>query len=145
MGRWTGSRSARTRGLHGGYGLEKRAVDLGHRLPLFELHGDLHACLLQHGLHVFSIGLQQRDHVMAAIDEADLVITLGYDLVEYSPSFWNANMDKAIVHIDFWPAEIDSHYTLAVDVVGDIADVDSGTSLAFNGSYFYSPNESKSR
>ena len=71
---------------------------------------------------LFTMGLQAKDHINHALDDVDLIITVGYDLVEYAPSFWNASMDKAIVHIDFWPAEIDTHYTVAVDVVGDIAD-----------------------
>ena len=71
---------------------------------------------------LFTMGLQGKDHINHALDNCDVVITVGYDLVEYSPSFWNANQDKAIVHIDFQPAEVDIHYTVAVDVVGDIAD-----------------------
>lgn len=71
---------------------------------------------------LFTIGLQSQDHVNQAFDEADLVITVGYDLVEYAPASWNRAMDKPVVHIDFLPAEIDSHYTVEVDVVGDLAD-----------------------
>lgn len=71
---------------------------------------------------LFTMGLQSKDHINHALDNCDVVITVGYDLVEYSPSFWNTNQDKAIVHIDFLPAEVDIHYTVAVDVVGDIAD-----------------------
>ncbi len=71
---------------------------------------------------LFTMGLQGKDHINHAMDQVDLVITVGYDLVEYSPSFWNANMDKKVIHIDFLPAEIDYHYTVSVDVVGDIAD-----------------------
>ena len=71
---------------------------------------------------LFTMGLQGKDHINHAMDKVDVVITVGYDLVEYSPHFWNANFNKAIVHIDFLPAEIDTHYTVAVDVVGDIAD-----------------------
>jgi acetolactate synthase-1/2/3 large subunit len=71
---------------------------------------------------LFTMGLQSKDHINHALDNCDVIITVGYDLVEYSPSFWNAAMDKAIVHIDFQPAEVDIHYTVAVDVAGDIAD-----------------------
>ena len=71
---------------------------------------------------LFTMGLQSKDHINHALDNCDVVITVGYDLVEYSPAFWNAAMDKAIVHIDFQPAEVDIHYTVAVDVAGDIAD-----------------------
>ena len=70
---------------------------------------------------LFTVGLQAKDHVSCAIDAADLVITLGYDLVEYHPRLWNPNGDKRIVHIDFLPAEIDEHYHAEVEVVGDLA------------------------
>ncbi len=71
---------------------------------------------------LFTMGLQGKDHINHAMNDVDLVITVGYDLVEYSPSFWNAEMNKKVVHIDFLAAEIDSHYTVEVDVAGDIAD-----------------------
>jgi len=71
---------------------------------------------------LFTIGLQARDYVNLALDECDVVIAVGYDLVEYSPVLWNKAGGKKIVHIDFAPAEIDEHYPVSVDVVGDIAD-----------------------
>lgn len=70
---------------------------------------------------LFTIGLQAKDVVACAIDAADLVITLGYDMVEYHPRLWNTDGDKKIVHIDFEPAEVDEHYHVAVEVVGDLA------------------------
>lgn len=71
---------------------------------------------------LFTIGLQQRDHANAALDAADVVIAVGYDLVEYAPAHWNKRGGKTIVHIDFWPAEIDEDYDVDVEVVADIAD-----------------------
>ena len=71
---------------------------------------------------LFTMGLQGQDHVNKAFAEADVVITVGYDLVEYAPSFWNADQRHKIVHIDFLPAEIDQCYPVAVDVVADLAD-----------------------
>lgn len=70
---------------------------------------------------LFTIGLQQHDHTACAIDEADLVIAIGYDLVEYPPRLWNPTGGKPIVHIDFLPAEIDGHYHPRAEAVGDIA------------------------
>lgn len=70
---------------------------------------------------LYTIGLQAKDVVACAVDNADLVITLGYDLVEYPPRLWNPGRDKRIVHIDFLPAEVDDHYRLEVEVVGDLA------------------------
>ncbi len=71
---------------------------------------------------LFTLGLQSRDHINAAIDEADVVITVGYDLVEFSPSHWNKRAGKQIIHIDFYPAEVDEDYLVIVDLASDIAD-----------------------
>ncbi len=70
---------------------------------------------------LYTIGLQSKDVVSCALDAADLVITLGYDMVEYHPHLWNRNKDKNIVHADFLPAEIDDNYHPEVEVVGDLA------------------------
>ncbi len=72
---------------------------------------------------LMTMGLQGRDYINLALDEADLVIAVGYDLVEYSPSFWNVHATgKKIIHIDFSPAEVDQHYPVDVDIVADVAD-----------------------
>jgi acetolactate synthase-1/2/3 large subunit len=70
---------------------------------------------------LFTIGLQARDVNLLPIDAADLVITLGYDMVEYHPRLWNPDGSKRLVHIDFLPAEVDHHYRVEVEVVGDLA------------------------
>ena len=70
---------------------------------------------------LFTIGLQAKDLVACAVDAADLVITLGYDLVEYHPRLWNHGGHKRIVHIDFLPAEVDEDYRVDVEVIGDLA------------------------
>jgi len=70
---------------------------------------------------LYTVGLGRKDRVNLAIDEADLVITLGLDMVEYHPRLWNPEGNKAIVHADFLPAEIDAHYDPAVELVGDLA------------------------
>jgi len=71
---------------------------------------------------LFTIGLQGRDHINFVIDDADAIITVGYDLVEYAPEFWNRGRKKKIIHIDFDPAEIDNAYIVDVDIAGDVAD-----------------------
>ena len=70
---------------------------------------------------LYTIGLGAKDVVACAIDAADLVLAVGYDMVEYHPHLWNAACDKRIIHVDFLPAEIDSHYHPEVELVGDIA------------------------
>jgi len=73
----------------------------------------------KYNLH--TIGLQSRDYVTCAFDEADLIIAIGYDLVEYSPAFWNPHKNKTIIHIDFAEAEVDEFYHPDVELVADIA------------------------
>jgi acetolactate synthase-1/2/3 large subunit len=70
---------------------------------------------------LYTVGLGSRDRMSMAIDDADLVITLGFDMVEYQPQLWNPNRDKRILHADCLPAEIDSHYHAEVELIGDLA------------------------
>jgi acetolactate synthase-1/2/3 large subunit len=70
---------------------------------------------------LYSVGLGSADRMNLIIDEADLVLTLGFDMVEYHPRLWNPDGDKCIVHADFLPAEIDEHYPLEIEIVGDLA------------------------
>jgi acetolactate synthase-1/2/3 large subunit len=67
-----------------------------------------------------TVGLQSRDYAMAGFEEADVVIAIGYDLVEHAPKHWNPRKDKKIVVIDSEPAEIDEFFTPEVELVGDI-------------------------
>ena len=71
-------------------------------------------------LSLMAVGLQARDHVLSGFDRADLVICVGYDLVEYAPGRWNPDGQKRIVHIDTTPAEVDAQYRPEVELVGDI-------------------------
>lgn len=75
----------------------------------------------RHDLFVATIGLQAKDFTMCGFDQADLVITIGYDLMEYSPKYWNKTAGRPIIHIDSQPAEIDKHYEPDVELIGDIA------------------------
>jgi acetolactate synthase-1/2/3 large subunit len=70
---------------------------------------------------LYTIGLQSRDVVACAMDAADVVLALGYDMVEYHPHLWNAQGDKHIIHADFLPAEIDEDYHPETEIVGDLA------------------------
>ncbi len=70
---------------------------------------------------LYTIGLGAKDRILRAIEDADLVITLGLDMVEYPPRLWNETGSKSILHVDFLPAEIDEHYHPALELVGDLA------------------------
>jgi acetolactate synthase I/II/III large subunit len=70
-----------------------------------------------------TVGLQARDYEMAGFEDADLVIAIGYDLVEHSPKYWNPSANKRIVMIDTVAAEIDEFFVPEVELIGDIAHV----------------------
>ncbi len=69
-----------------------------------------------------AVGLQARDSMTAGLDEADVVICVGYDLVEFGPAAWNPDGLKRIVHVDARPAEVDQHYIPEVEIVGDVSE-----------------------
>ncbi|MBD2413783.1 acetolactate synthase large subunit [Nostoc calcicola FACHB-389] len=75
-----------------------------------------------HQLALWSVGLQQRDFITCGFDNTDLVIAIGYDLIEFSPKKWNRDGKIPVVHIGLNPAEIDSSYIPDAEVVGDISD-----------------------
>src|SRR4051794_36945667 len=67
-----------------------------------------------------TVGLQSGDYRMAGFEQADVILAIGYDLVEHSPKHWNPDRDKKIICIDSIPAEIDEFYMPEVELVGDI-------------------------
>ena len=70
---------------------------------------------------LFTLGIHKKDYVHAALDTADVVLTVGYDIVEYPPAVWNPKRDKSIIHVDFNVAEPDECYQPEIEVVGDIS------------------------
>jgi len=73
-----------------------------------------------HEFSLGTVGLQANDYIACGFDRADVVICVGYDMVEYHPYLWNLQKDKKIIHIDMMPAEVDAHYILEAGVIGDI-------------------------
>ena len=69
-----------------------------------------------------TIGFMVKDYANFGLDEADVVVAVGYDLVEYSPSRWNPDGSKQIIHVHRTVAEVDADYTLAVGVQGNIGE-----------------------
>ncbi len=74
-----------------------------------------------HPLSLGTIGLQAKDYVACGFDRADVIICIGYDMVEFHPHLWHKHKDKKIIHIDRNPAEVDEHYILECGVIGDIS------------------------
>jgi acetolactate synthase-1/2/3 large subunit len=74
----------------------------------------------KHPMALGSAGLQAHDYVNCGFDAADVIICIGYDLVEYHPHLWHPTRDRTIIHIDMSPAEVDASYEVKVGVVGNI-------------------------
>ena len=70
---------------------------------------------------MWTIGIPQKDYANKIIESADLVIAVGYDLVEYAPSKWNLQSPD-IIHIDTRASHINKLYQPLVEVIGDISD-----------------------
>src|ERR1700741_340861 len=92
------------------------------KLPVvgtFQAAGAVSANLFSNfGGRVGQLNNQPADKILAA---GDLVITIGYDPVEFWPSIWNKGNKRTIVHLDLLPADIDKSYSPAVELIGDIA------------------------
>jgi acetolactate synthase-1/2/3 large subunit len=67
-----------------------------------------------------TIGFMVRDYANFGFDRADVVVAVGYDLVEYAPDRWNPARDKSIIHVHRTVAEVDEAYTLEVGIQGGI-------------------------
>ena len=99
----------------------RRFIRVG-RLPVigtFQSAGAVGADLLRNfGGRVGQLANQPADHLLGS---ADLVITVGYDPVEYDPSIWNKDTARTLIHIDMVSADLDSCYSPHVELIGDIA------------------------
>ena len=73
-----------------------------------------------HKLSLGTVGLQAKDYVACGFEKSDVIICVGFDMVEFHPHTWHKYKDKKIIHIDMSPAEVDEHYILEAGVIGDI-------------------------
>ena len=72
-----------------------------------------------HPLSLGTVGLQAHDYVSCGFDRADVILCVGYDIVEYHPHLWHPTRDRKIIHMDARPAEVDAHYIVSAGVIGD--------------------------
>ena len=73
-----------------------------------------------HPMALGSVGLQSGDYANCGFATADLIICIGYDMVEYHPYLWHPSRDRTIIHIDTTHAEVDAYYSVALGVIGNI-------------------------
>ncbi|MDP3981111.1 MAG: acetolactate synthase large subunit, partial [Chlamydiota bacterium] len=73
-----------------------------------------------HPLALGTVGLQANDYISCGLERADLIICVGYDMVEYPPSLWHKFKEQKLIHIDTAPAEVDEDYIVEAGIIGDI-------------------------
>jgi acetolactate synthase I/II/III large subunit len=90
----------------------------------------LHVATTFHGKGVFpddhplalgAVGFMQHDYVNFGFDEADVIVSVGYELQEFDPVRINPAGDKRILHLSRFPAEVDAAYNVEVGVQADIS------------------------
>ncbi|MEM1244042.1 MAG: acetolactate synthase large subunit [Pseudomonadota bacterium] len=77
----------------------------------------------RHSKSLYCVGLGMKDIALKAFDQADLVICVGYSMVEWHPNLWNNGRAKKIIHIDVLPAEVDAKYVPEIELVGEITGI----------------------
>lgn len=73
--------------------------------------------------YLFTAGLLAQDYPAGIMGKADLVVCIGYDLVEWSPSAWNPEGRARIICIDTVAPEIDAHYLPEVELIGNLSHI----------------------
>ncbi len=92
-----------------------------------------------HPLSLGTAGLPTKDYARCGFEKADVILCVGYDMVEYPPSHWHPHRDRCLIHIDTTPAEVDENYVLEAGIVGNIheaLDQISAKATAHNGKWF---------
>jgi acetolactate synthase I/II/III large subunit len=74
-----------------------------------------------HPNSIGTLGFMRHDYVNFGFDNADVIISVGYELQEFDPVRINPKADKQIIHIHRFPAEVDAHYSVDVGIIGDIS------------------------
>lgn len=70
---------------------------------------------------LWTVGIPQKDYANKVLEAADLIIAVGYDIVEYAPVRWNKEGSRRIIHVDTRPTHINKYYEPDFQVIGNIA------------------------
>ena len=69
-----------------------------------------------------TVGIPQKDYQDILLAQADLLLCVGYDIVELAPSRLDPGLDKTIIHVSTTAAHVNRSYPPAIEVVGDMAE-----------------------
>jgi acetolactate synthase-1/2/3 large subunit len=94
-----------------------------------------------HPNSIGTLGFMRHDYVNFGFDNADVVVTVGYELQEFDPVRINPQSDKKIIQIHRFPAEVDMHYSVDVGIIGDISESLDALAEALDGHRFDSDTQ----
>ena len=72
---------------------------------------------------LFTAGLRSQNYAAGLLGDADLVVCVGYDMVEWPPPAWNPRSDTTIICIDTVAPEIDAHFIPEVELIGNLGGI----------------------
>ncbi|MDA3807100.1 MAG: acetolactate synthase large subunit [Thiomicrorhabdus sp.] len=108
-----------------------------HKIPVVNTFMAKGVIPFSHEMAMGTAGLQKGDYENGGFSTADLVICVGFDMVEYHPHLWNPNRKHTIIHIDTKQSEVDNSYIPKIELIGNI-----GKNLARLGEMIEKPIES---
>lgn len=107
-----------------------------HKIPVVNTFMAKGVIPFSHEMAMGTAGLQKGDYENAGFAKADLIICVGFDMVEYHPHLWNPDRSRTIIHIDTRKSEVDSSYIPDIELIGNI-----GKNLAGLGEMIKTPIE----
>lgn len=102
--------------------VSKAATDLINKteIPFFNTQMGKGVIDERHPLYMGTAALSDLDYLHTAINNSDLIINIGHDVIEKPPFFMELGRNK-VIHVNFFPAQVDDVYFPQLNVVGDIA------------------------
>lgn len=93
-----------------------------HQLPVISTY-QASGMIPKDLMHLFfgRIGLFKNQPGDLLLEQADTVLTIGFNPIEYDPEVWNPDSSKRIIHVDYSPCDIHLAYQPCCEILGDIA------------------------
>lgn len=91
-----------------------------HKIPLVNTFMAKGIIPFYNDMAMGTAGLQKGDYENGGFEKADVIICVGFDMVEYHPHLWNPNRQHKIIHIDTKKAEVDNRYIPEIELIGNI-------------------------
>jgi len=91
-----------------------------HKIPVVNTFMAKGVIPFYNDMAVGTAGLQKGDYENGGFQQADLVICVGFDMVEYHPHLWNPKREHTIIHIDTKKSEVDNRYIPDIELIGNI-------------------------